>query len=156
VRACIGVAILLSLTAAACATVAPNGPFSLSVATGLQPSRSADDAVRISRAYLDAQTPEAEGPHISPRITAVWAVRANDARALDGCIPSGGGNQIVWVTKGQGDYLNLRDYPWSHSTGLTNNVCELPGTEGTLVVDDATGVILGVYPESPGYPHPSP
>ena len=37
----------------------------------------------------------------------------------------------------------------------TRMICEAPGPQGTLVIDDATGVILGVYPESPGYWHPS-
>jgi len=43
------------------------------------------------------------------------------------------------------------------SFGYGRRMC--PGrfvAQGTLVIDDATGVILGVYPESPGYGHPSP
>jgi hypothetical protein len=67
-----------------------------------------------------------------------------------------GGGAIVWITKGVGDYLNVSDRPWSHRTGATNDVCQLPGPEGTLVIDDGSGEIIGVYPESPGYPHPRP
>lgn len=154
----IRVALVVSLTMAACTGSITNGPYRLAIAPGIEPTRTADEAVRISRAYLDAQAPELAAPdiHRSPTITAVWAVRANDAPALDGCIPVGEGSRIVWVTKGQGDYLNLSDHPWSPRTGDANSVCSLPGPSGTLVIDDASGQILGVYPESPGYPHPSP
>ena len=48
------------------------------------------------------------------------------------------------MTKGQGDYLNLRDYPWSINAGAPRaGACQGPGPEGTLVIDDATGQILG-------------
>jgi hypothetical protein len=58
----------------------------------------------------------------------------------------------------------MADHPWSTRIGLADQlnpnpsrlICESPGPQGTLVIDDATGTILGVYPESPGYWHPSP
>ena len=131
----------------------------------LHPRLSLADAITISRRYLDEQTPQLAGPelHSVPRITGAWAVRANEASALDGCIPVVPGDQIVWVTKGEGDYLNLSDHPWSTTMSPADelgpdpirSICESPGPLGTLVIDDATGVILGVYPESPGYWHPS-
>jgi hypothetical protein len=143
-----------------------NGPDTASVAPGLHPRLTVQDAISINRGYLDDQTPELAAPelHIPPRITSAEAVRANEASALDGCIPVIPGDQIVWVTKGQGDYLNLSDRPWSTKIGWadqldpdpTRLVCESAGPMGTLVIDDATGAILGVYPESPGYWHPSP
>ena len=110
----------------------------------------------ISRAYLDAQTPELAAPelHAPPQITAVWAVHANDGIALDGCIPSGQGDRIVWITKGTGDYLNLVDRAWSKAASA-ELVCSGPGPAGTIVIDDASGTILGVYPENSAYPHPT-
>jgi hypothetical protein len=46
----------------------------------------------------------------------VVAVTANDAPAIDGCIPLGKGAGVVWITRGTGDYLDLADHPWSPST----------------------------------------
>ena len=148
----------------ACATL--TAPDAVSVAPGLQPRLTALDVMRISRAYLDDQTPGLAAPelHIPPRITSAWAMRASQASAVDGCIPVVPSDQIVWVTKGQGDYLNLTDRPWSTRIGWADQVdpnpmrliCESAGPSGTLVIDDATGAILGVYPESPGHGHPSP
>jgi hypothetical protein len=150
----------------ACAGDPPNGPVAASISSGLQPRLSSSDAVAISRTFLDQQTPELAAPelHIAPRITNVWAVRTSEAWRLDGCIPSVAGDAIVWVTRGQGDYLNLADHPWSRTLSFVDQVnpddmrlrCFSAGTEGTLVIDDSTGSILGVYPESGGYPHPSP
>jgi hypothetical protein len=157
------VVLLCSICLGSCAAL--DGPYTASVAPELHPHLTAQDAIAISRRYLDDQTPELAAPelHIPPRITGAWAVRANAASALDGCIPIVPGDQIVWVTKGHGDYLNLSDRPWSTRIGWVDQLnpnssrltCESPGPQGTLVIDDATGVILGVYPESPGYWHPS-
>lgn len=123
----------------------------------VQPRLDAEDAVRISREYLDAQTPQiaAREMHVPPRITAAWAVRAKDAAGIDGCIPAAiESDAVVWVTKGHGDYLNLLDRPWSRSSSRETRLeCGTPSTQGTLVIDDATGVILGVYPESELEPH---
>jgi hypothetical protein len=125
---------------------------------------TAEDAVRITRGYLDKQTPELAAPelHSSPRVTSVWAVRAADAPALDGCIPPEEGEEIVWVTKGEGDYLNLQDHLWSKQVYGPDDAdpirtsCEGPATAGTLVIDDGSGEILGVYPETlPVDPHPT-
>jgi hypothetical protein len=121
------------------------------------------DAVAVSRSYLDAQTPEIAAPelHIEPHITRAWAVLASDARSVDGCIPDEASTQIVWITKGVGDYLNLRDLAWSRATTQANAdtaaamTCGGPGPAGTIVIDDATGAILGVYPEIREYPHAS-
>jgi hypothetical protein len=157
------VVLVCSICFGSCAAL--DGPYTASIAPELHPRLTVQDAMNISRGYLDDQTPElaAAELHIPPRITRAWAVRANEASALDGCIPIVPGDQIVWVTKGQGDYLNLSDHPWSTRIGWadqldpnpTRLICEAPGPQGTLVIDDATGVILGVYPESPGYWHPS-
>ncbi len=157
------VLLVCSAMTAGCVASSMNGPYAVSIAPGLHPSRSADDAVRITRDYLDAQTPLIAAPqlHVAPTVTAVWAIRAAQAHLLDDCIPSQRSDQIVWVTRGQGDYLNLRDHPWSpippqaeqpDPTWLT---CGGPGPAGTIVIDDATGQILGVYPSVPVYPHPT-
>ena len=155
--------LVCSICLGSCAAL--DGPYTASVGPELHPRLTAQEAIALSRRYLDDQTPElaAAELHAPPRITRAWAVRANEASALDGCIPTVSGDQIVWVTKGQGDYLNLSDHPWSTSSfGISQvnpnpsrMICEAPGPQGTLVIDDATGVILGVYPESPGYWHPS-
>ena len=108
--------------------------------------------------YLPRCTdPELAAPelHTPPQITAVWAVPANDGAAIDGCIPSGQGDRTVWITKGMGDYLNLRDHAWSKAASA-ELVCGGPGPEGTIVIDDANGTILGIFPENSAYPHPTP
>jgi len=140
----------------ACAT--PNGPYALSIAPGLAPRLKAYDAVRITRAYLDRQTPQlaAPGIHTPAQVTAVWAVDARNARTLDGCIPRGDSGAIVWITEGVGDYLNLEAYPWSDPDAGGSPACAGPGTAGTIAIDDATGAILGVWPTIPTLPHPSP
>lgn len=146
---------------ASCTTVPTQlGRYAVSVAQGLEPRLSASDAVSITIGYLNDQHPDA--PPIAPHVGQVWAVDASEARMLDGCIPARPSGSIVWVTKGQGDYLNTTDRPWSHNSswGLDDPValsCEGPGPAGTIVIDDATGTILGVYPYvGPDYPHPTP
>jgi hypothetical protein len=149
---------------AACAPAArlANGPYDMSIAAGLHPLMTADQAVAATWAYLAEQQPELAAPelHADPHVQQVWAVPASDAHALDGCIPSQGSDAIVWVTKGTGDYLNLQDHPWSRQSGQTDDpaaiACQGPGPAGIIVIDDATGQILGVYPLiGPQYPHPS-
>jgi hypothetical protein len=156
----------VSVALASCTSDPPNGPVVVSIAPGLQPRLTPDDAEAISRAYLDQQTPEIAAPelHIAAHITNVWAVAKSEAWALDGCIPSVAGDGIVWVTRGQGDYLNFAEHPWSGVLGFRDQVnpdetrlrCLSPGPVGTLVIDDATGSILGVYPGNGGDRHPSP
>lgn len=156
-------ALVAGLVAAACSTSGANGPYAVSVAPGLHPRLTADDAVRITRDYLDAQTPQIAAPelHVPARITSVTATIASEARSIDGCIPSEQSDQIVWVTKGQGDYLNLSDHPWSTLAVQAEQMdplvlaCGGPGPAGTIVIDDATGRILGVYPTVGIYPHPT-
>src|SRR4029079_9200717 len=108
-----GIVLLGSLGVASCAPA--NGPYTVSVAPGVHPRLTAQEAIAISRGYLDDQTPELADPelHRPPRITRIWAIGAHEAPDLDGCIPLVGSDQIVWVTMGQRDYLNLSDRPWS-------------------------------------------
>lgn len=155
----------LSLAAlvAGCALTPATSPFTASIGANLQPRLSADDAARITREYLDVQTTQIAAPelHVPTWITDAQAVKASVAATLDGCIPPQTSDDIVWVTKGTGDYLNNEDHPWSARSGrvVTNDpaawVCAGPGPAGTIVIDDATGEILGVYPTNKGYPHPS-
>ena len=127
--------------------------FPAHVASGLSPRLQASDAYRITLDYLHQASLRAEpGPTIEPSLTSMWAVTADQAAALDGCIPTGKGGGIVWVTKGRGPYLNLATHPWSTPSG--SEVCSAPGASGTIVIDDATGAILGVFPITG--PHPSP
>ncbi len=148
--------LLLTLLAAGCGVLEMNGPYTLSIAPGLHPRLIADEAISITRGYLDAQTPQIAAPeeHIPPHVTGVWAVPANAARTIDGCIPAEASGQIVWITKGVGDYLNLSDHPWSPQSEASDLTCSGPGPAGTIVIDDVTQVILGVYPGDPVNPHP--
>jgi hypothetical protein len=131
--------------------------FPAHIATGLAPHLQGSDAYRITLDYLRRAGAQAEpGPIPSPALTSIWAVTADQAAALDGCIPTGKGGGIVWVTRGTGPYLSLGSHAWS-STAVGFDVCNAPGTSGTIVIDDVTGAILGVYPYAgPSYPHPSP
>jgi hypothetical protein len=161
-RRWIAVVAIASIVAAACGAPPANGPYTSSIAPGLHPRLSGDDAVRITRDYLDAQTPQIAAPelHVPPNVRSAFAIPATEAPTLDGCIPSEQSNGIVWVTKGEGDYLNLAAHPWSKASAqyaATDPValaCGGPGPAGTIVIDDATGEILGVYPATPVYPHP--
>jgi hypothetical protein len=133
------------------------------IAPGLAPRLTPSDAANITYGYLNQMRLQLADPamHVSPNVTGVWAVTADAAAGLDGCIPAGKGSGIVWVTKGVGDYLNLADRPWSHRfsepTDLATEACTAPAQAGTVVIDDATGSILGVYPDRGALnPHPSP
>jgi hypothetical protein len=163
VRLLAGVA-WVGLLAASCSliTSTPNGPYDVSISDGLQPRMRADDAVWITLTYLARQTPEIAAPelHVEPHVAQVWAVRASEVRNLDGCAPRQTSTDIVWVTKGVGDYLNLHDLPWSHGSEQSDDpwvlACEGPGPAGTIVIDDATGSVLGVYPSvGDEFPHPT-
>ena len=161
----LGTIVAVAVMVGACASEPSSGVQS-SVAAGLQPRLSSNEAVAITRSYLDQQTRQLAAPelHVASHVTNAWAVRAREAWQLDGCIPKTAGGDIVWVTRGQGDYLNLAERAWSHTLSVVDQAkpdetrlrCFSPGTAGTLVIDDATGSILGVYPESSGYPHPAP
>ena len=142
------VAIIAALIVGGCGPW--NDSYTVVTTPEVRPRLSAGDAVRISRDYLDAQTPEiaAREMHVPPMITAVWAIRAAEAASIDNCIAAPNeGDAVVWVTKGHGDYLNLVDRAWSQSSSREARLeCGTPSTQGTLVIDDATGSILGVYP----------
>ena len=155
---------IVSVLVAACAfrpSIA-NGDYEVSIADGAKPRLTSDDAVAITWDYLARQTPEIAAPelHVKPHVAQVWAVHAADAPRLDGCVPAQISSDIVWVTAGVGDYLNLHDLPWSHGTEPTEDplliACQGPGPAGILVIDDATGSVLGVYPlVGDQYPHPT-
>jgi hypothetical protein len=133
------------------------------VAAGLSPRRTSDGAISIAYGYLNRMRLQLPDPalHVEPSITSVWAVTADQAAGLDGCIPAGEGLGIVWVAKGRGDFLNPIDHRWSQryqaGSDLATQACTAPAQAGTIVIDDATGEILGVYPDSGSLdPHPSP
>ena len=153
--------IIVGFLVAGCGLIGPspeptNGPYTTTVAAGLEPRLTAADAVSVTREYLAQQTPElaVPGMHTPANISQVWAVGASDAWKLDACIPHETSNAIVWVTRGAGDYLNLRAHPWSsnftqeigdHAWGKPY-ACLAPADSGTLVIDDASGEILAVFP----------
>ncbi|HYK95598.1 MAG TPA: hypothetical protein VE011_07030 [Candidatus Dormibacteraeota bacterium] len=157
------VAAIAAVVLAGCLGEAPNGAYTVTVADGVRPRLSAADAVAITRSYLDEQRGELAAPelHADPHILEVWAVQADDARKLDGCIPPQTSTGVVWVTRGTGDYLNLKDHAWSHMSQQIDDpiaiACEGPGPAGIVVIDDGSGEILGVYPlVGDLYPHPTP
>jgi hypothetical protein len=130
------------------ADMPPAAPgYTVSVAAGVTTTTSADRAAAIARHYLDLQTPElaAPGIHTDPIVRSVAAVRAADAAAIEPGIPAqevaASPGRVVWVASVTGDFLNLRDLPWSRAG--------TPYPSGNIVIDDATGSILGVYPSGP-------
>jgi hypothetical protein len=127
---------------------AANLDYSVAIADGAQPVTSNGQIAAIARHYLDEQTPElaAPGIHVAPRIVSVTATLARSAHDLESGVPdaqaAAAPERIVWVVRASGDFLNLHDLPWS-SRGT-------PYSSGTLVIDDGTDAVLGVYPRAPG------
>jgi hypothetical protein len=167
IRTVLGIAVVVAIASCSAVGALSQSP-TVSVAPGIAPRMSSTDAVRVTLDYLGAQRDQLLAPemHRDPVITSVVAVTANDAPAIDGCIPAGKGAGVVWIMRGTGDYLNLADHPWSSWTSSSSEPemrdhavpgnCPGPGPAGVIVIDDATGDILGVYPLSgPDFPHPT-
>jgi hypothetical protein len=123
-----------------------NGGYTGTVGDVITPTTTAARTAAVARHYLDEQMPELAAPnmHMDPIIHAVSAVRAADATALEPRIaPQAVADQperVVWVVAVTGDFFNNHDLAWSRSG--------LPESTGTIVIDDATGTILGVYPHA--------
>ncbi len=117
------------------------------IGPAITPNTSADRAAAIARHYLDVQTPDivAANAHIDPIVHSVSALRAGDATTLEPGIPTSAvaadPGRVVWVASVTGDFLDLHDLPWSSISD--------PYPSGNIVIDDATGEILGVYPGAP-------
>jgi hypothetical protein len=131
------------------------GGYPVTIAPGITPSLTSEQVAGISRGYLDTQTPQLAAPalHRPPLVLAEWATRARDAGVHEPRVPPAAVAQqpdrVVWVVLVSGDLLNLGDFPWSRSGA--------PDPEGTIVIDDASGTILGVYPhDPPGFDSPEP
>jgi hypothetical protein len=128
-----------------------NTDYSVAIAPGVRPVTSNGRITAIARSYLDAQTPEIEGEHQPPVVITAAAMLARDARQVEPGIPAAPvaaqPGRIVWIVRASGDFLILRDLPWS-SSGT-------PYPSGNIVIDDATGPILGVYPHAAGECTPS-
>lgn len=122
--------------------------YAVAIEDGITPATSGARAAAIARHYLDEQTKDLAAPnlHVDPVVSRVSAVTATDALRIEPRIPNDPvaamPNRIVWVAEVSGDFLNLHDLPWS-----TNGT---PWPNGTIVIDDDTGAILGVYPHAPG------
>ena len=127
---------------------------------GLQ--RSSDDVVGVTRQYLAAMRREIASPeiHLPANVTTAWAVPASEAWTIDPCIPRRTVTGAVWVTRCVGDYLNLHDFPWSTHFGQFDEgfdlACRGAAPSGTMVIDDTTGEILGVFPGEHGGLVPTP
>jgi hypothetical protein len=137
------------------ADMPPASPgYTVSVGAGIKPTTTADRAAAIARHYLDLQTPELAAPeiHTDPIVRSVSAVRAKDAPALEPRVPADAvavdPSRVVWVAAVTGDLLNLNDLPWSSAGD--------PYTSGSIVIDDAAGTVLGVYPGPATTARPSP
>jgi hypothetical protein len=154
-RAIAASAVIVAVTVISIAVVqrvtelpAANLDYSVAIADDVHPATSNGRIAAIARHYLDQQTPDlaAPGIHQDPRIVAMTATFARTARDLEAGVPdaqvAAAPERIVWVVQVSGDLLNLRDLPWSRGSA--------PNTQGRLVIDDATGTILGVYPHFPG------
>ena len=121
----------------------------MAIADGVHPVTQNGQVAAIARHYLDEQTPELAAPNIheDPRVIAMTATFARSARDLEAGVPSAqvaaAPARTVWVVQVSGDFLNLHDLPWSTSAAP-------PSTQGRLVIDDASGTILGAYPHAPG------
>lgn len=131
------------------------GGYPVTIAPGITPALTSERVAEISRGYLDAQTPQLAAPelHQPPLVLAEWATRARDASLQEPRIPPDAVAQqpdrVVWVVLVSGDFLNLGDFPWSRSGA--------PDPGGSIVIDDASGTILGVYPhDPPGVDSPEP
>ena len=70
---------IAAILAVGCSGSTDNGPYTTSIAPGLNPRLTADDAVRISRDFLDAQIDWINVPdmHTPAKITSVAAVTAS-------------------------------------------------------------------------------
>jgi len=125
----------------------PLGSTVVSVGPGISPGLDGGRVKAIALAYLDAQTPELAAPalHQPPVVLSESVTTAIAATGLDPGIPKADAaadpGQIVWVVRVSGDLLNLGDLPWSSSGA--------PDPSGTIVIDDASGTILGVFPHDP-------
>lgn len=133
----------------------PNGPVAAEIEPGLLDDSThldADDAVAVSRDYLARMRPIIAAPelHVVARITSARAMRGTDAWTVDPCIPRADDPTTVWVTHGEGDFLNLVDFAWSRHFGQFDQgfdlECRGAAPSGSIVIDDTTGYILGVYP----------
>ena len=128
---------------------AANLDYTVAIGDGVHPVTSNEQVAAIARHYLDSQTPESspQGIHVPPQILTMTATFARSARDLEAGVPeaqvAAAPDRVVWVVKAFGDFLNLHDLPWS-----SREAPPYPG--GRLVIDDATGTILGVYPHAPG------
>jgi hypothetical protein len=153
--------LLLTILVSACALLQaeerpdpPNGPVAAEIAPDLldEPAHTADDAVAISREFLDRMRPIIAAPelHVVASIATAHAVKGTNAWMIDPCIPQVDDQTTVWITEGVGDYLNLVDFAWSHNFGQFDEgfalACQGTAPSGTIVIDDTTGYILGVYP----------
>jgi hypothetical protein len=114
--------------------------------------RTGEDAIAITRLYLAAMRQEIASPqiHVVAHVDSVWALPASEGWTIDSCIPRDVDVRTVWITKGVGDYLNPHDFAWSRHFGQFDAgfqlACQGAAPSGTLVIDDATGDVLGVYP----------
>ena len=125
----------------------PLGADALYVGPGISPGLAGDRVEAIALAYLDAQTPQLAAPalHEPPAVLSESVTTAAAATNLEPDIPRADAGadpgRIVWVVRVSGDLLNLGDLPWSRSGA--------PDPSGTIVIDDASGTILGVFPHDP-------
>ncbi|HEX5466781.1 MAG TPA: hypothetical protein VFW92_08935 [Candidatus Limnocylindrales bacterium] len=126
---------------------AANTDYAVTIDDGVVPVTPNGEAAAIARHYLDEQTPELAAPqlHGAPTVINETAVLARDAAGLEAALPKAAlaahPDRVLWIVEVNGDLLDLHDLPWSTAGA--------PGPVGTIVIDDASGTILGVYPHVP-------
>jgi hypothetical protein len=125
-----------------------NTDYNVTISPGVRPATRNGTIAAIARHYLDAQTADLAAPnlHRAPVVISATVLPARDARQLEPGIPpaqvSEQPDRVVWVVRASGDFLDLHDLPWSSAGD--------PYPQGNIVIDDATGTLLGVYPHAAG------
>jgi hypothetical protein len=143
----LGAALALALVAAAQqARLAPaNLGYTVAIGSGAKTVTPNGQIAAIARHYLDAQGPPAEGAPLPTTIQGVTATLARDVARYEAGVTAAQiaqqPDRVVWVVQASGDFLNLNQMTWTGPGA--------PATAGTIVIDDATDTILGVYPHAP-------
>jgi hypothetical protein len=143
----LGAALALALVAAAQqARLAPaNLDYTVAMGSGAKPVTPNGQIAAIARHYLDAQGPAADGAPLPTTIQGLTATLARDVARYEAGVTAAQiaqqPDRVVWVVEASGDFLNLNQMTWTGPGA--------PATAGTIVIDDGTDTILGVYPHAP-------
>jgi hypothetical protein len=112
--------------------------FTLDIDPTLEPRHRVDEVVAIALNDIDdmARGAAAEGLPTTPaRITKIWLRRQSDLQSVDPNAPGSTDSNVVWLVRAEGTF----------TTNHTGSVPRSPAvwSSGYLIVDDATGGIIG-------------